>query len=51
MKYFVKSFFQGWREVSKERYDNFRKNILEHSTPPNLTRQELADKMTRVEME
>ena len=28
MKYFIKAFFGEWVEVSKEKYEHFRKNIL-----------------------
>lgn len=31
-KYYVKSLFYGWNEVSKEHYDRFIKHITEHST-------------------
>lgn len=48
-KYYVKSLIYGWKEVSKERYEAYRNNILNHSTPPKLTRQELAAKNTKIE--
>ena len=28
MKYYIKAFFGEWVEVSKEKYEHFRKNIL-----------------------
>lgn len=30
-KYFVKTFFHGWREVNKENFEKFVKNIREGS--------------------
>ena len=28
MKYYIKAFFSGWVETTKEHYEEFRKNIL-----------------------
>ena len=45
-KYYIKSLFTDWKEVSKEKYHSYRNHIIEKcvvGTPENL-----ADKYTKV---
>lgn len=50
MRYFVKSFFSGWHEVSKEKFDAFVQHLKSESTAvPENKKQELIDSKTRIE--
>lgn len=49
MRYFVKSHFNGWREVGCENYKAFIKNIMNHATGiPCDKKQEYINKVTKV---
>lgn len=39
-RYYVKSHFNGWREVPKENYDRFIENIRKHATGLNESKKE-----------
>lgn len=34
MKYYIRAYFGGWKEVSKEKADSFIKGILDSATMP-----------------
>lgn len=48
--YYVKAAVTGWTEVDEASYEKFCKHILLHSTPCGMTREELLDKVARVEV-
>lgn len=45
-KYFIKSLFSGWKEVSKEKYETFRLHIINKALTSNA--EEIADKHTKI---
>lgn len=49
-KYYVKSLFHGWREVSKERFDSFVEHLQKNATGiPAAKKEEYIQTRTRIE--
>lgn len=48
MKYYIKTPITGWHEVDEEHFERFVGHIRNDSNPPNMTKDDLVKKLTKV---
>lgn len=48
MKYYVKAPISGWHEVTREQLESFVNHIRNNSNPPDMTKDELIKRLTKI---